>query len=307
MGRSQQYSFALCLSHDVDRIYKTYQYFSEAIKQRDPYQLLDALSPENPYWTFERIMSIEDSLGVRSSFNILDEIHITQRPISEWFTKRGWKLFAGRYNIKDPQFGSLLQLLDGLGWEIGLHGSFTSSENPERFKYEKKRIESVAETEIVGNRQHYWRLSRPDTWKHLRDAGIKYDTSLGSSTEIEFEHGHEIIRPFNDEFVVFPWTLMDGAVMGSAETTSEIWSNCRRVLEEAKENQSVVVADWHGGNIFYERDYPGWAEMYERLIEAAIEMGAWVGPPREFYRAIPHPDGTITEALSSLANEHTDD
>lgn len=299
-----EYSFALCLSHDVDRIYKTYQYLWNAVTQVNPRELAGLLSPENPYWTFTRVMDIESRLGVRSSFQVLDEMHITERPLREWATVTGWKLFGGRYDIDDVPLAATLRLLSEFGWEVGLHGSYTSVESPERLAIEKDRIESIVGAELVGNRQHYWRLAQPDTWRHLRDIGISYDMSLGSSTEIEFQHGYELLRPFDDEFVVFPWSLMDGAAMQSGDTHEEILSNCRAVLRNTSEHRSVLTLDWHAGDVF-SSDYPGWAELYGRLIQEAQEMNAWVGPPGELYRALEHPTGTIDQALDTLAAEDT--
>jgi len=195
----------------------------------------------------------------------------------------------------------MMRLLDEFGWEIALHGSYTSSENPDRFAYEKDRIESVAGTEIVDNHQHYWRVSQPDTWHHLQDVGIKYDTSLGSSTEIHFQHVHDLIRPFDDEFVVFSWSLMDRAAMESGDTVDEIIANCLDVFAEARRHRSVIVLDWHGGDVFSDQEFPGWGDIYRRLIERALEIDAWVGPPEEFYEALSHPHGTVTEALDILS------
>lgn len=301
MTGQTEYSFALCLSHDVDRVYKTHQYLYNAISDRDIGELRGMFGTKNPYWQFERFMAIESGLGVRSSFNVLDEIHLSNRPMSEWVSKRGWMLYAGRYDVTDRVIASTFRTLDNLGWEIGLHGSYTSSENPDRFGYEKERIESVIDTEIIGNRQHHWRLSPPETWGRLRDAGIKYDTSLGDSTDMDFQHGYDLIRPFDDEFVVFPWSLMDHAVMGSAKSTDEVRVNCHRVLEDARENRSVLVADWHS-NVLYGPEYPDYARIYEDLIEQALDMGAWVGAPGTFYEAVPQPDGTIDGALDNLAS-----
>lgn len=300
MTDAGEYSFALCLSHDVDRLYKTYQYPYRAVTQRDPAELLGLLSPKNPYWQFERIMAIESRLGVRSAFNVLDEIKLRDRPKSEWLTKSGWMLYAGGYDITDQTVASTLEMLDTLGWEIALQGSYTSSENPARFGYEKQRIETVSGAELLGNRQHHWRLSPPETWQHLQDHGIKYDTSLGSSERMEFQHGHELIRPFDDDFVVFPWSLMDAAVMNSADDDREVWANAREVLETTKENRGVLVADWHQ-RVFYDDEFPGWGDVYRRLIETAQDMGAWVGTPGAFYEATSHPDGTVSETLATLA------
>ena len=301
MADNEGYSFALCLSHDIDRVYKTYQYITDLIARRDPRELVGFLSGKNPFWTFERIMAIESDFGVRSAFNMLDEMHITERPTSEWMTKEAWKLYAGRYDVTEPQIASVLRVLDTFGWEIALHGSYTSSTNPYRFEREKSRIESAAQTVIIGNRQHYWRLSQPDTWEHLRDVGIKYDTSLGDTSKIGFQYGHELLRPFDDEFVVFPWSMMDGALMDSGDTTAEIWANCKDVLAEAEANRSVLVADWHGGRPFSDGEKEGWRLMYERMIEYALDRGAWVGPPGSFYEAVEHPDGTVAETLENLA------
>jgi len=297
-----EYSFAVCLSHDVDRIYRTYQCLWNAFEDRKPRELLGVFDSRNPYWTFERTMEIEAGLGVRSSFNVLDELSLKERPPTDWFSLSGWKLFAGRYDIEDPDVAATLRVLDEFGWELGLHGSYTSSRSPDRFVTEKNHVETVADTELIGNRQHYWRLKTPDTWRHLRSAGIRYDTSLGSSTAVDFQHGYELLRPFEDDFVVFPWSLMDGAVMAESETASDALSTISDVFEAARTNRSVVVLNWHAGDAFSDRDNPGWAAVYESAVEQAIEMGAWVGPPGEFYRAIPQPDGTVDDALDELAS-----
>lgn len=302
MGDTTDYSFALCLSHDVDRVYKSYQYPYRFVRTFDISELYGLLSSNNPYWQFERIMSLESEVGVRSSFNVLDEIPLAERPLSNWFSKSGWMLFGGRYDVADSQVSAALSVLNNHGWEISLQGSYTSSENPQRFEYEKARIESASGATLTGNRQHHWNLSRPDTWKHLREAGIRYDTSLGSSNKMEFQHGYSLIRPFDDEFVVFPWSLMDGAVMDSADTLPEIWSNVQAILEKAQEKRTVLVADWHQ-RVFYDDDFPNWGEMYRRLISEALEMDAWVGPPGQFYQAIPQPDGTIEDALANLSGQ----
>jgi hypothetical protein len=299
-----EYTFAVCLSHDVDRIYKTYQYVYNALERRYPPELLGVLSPKNPFWTFERIMDVESRLGVRSSFNVLDEFHITERPPWEWLTSTGWKLFAGRYDVEDPDVAATLRVLDELGWEVALHGSYTSSTAPGRFVQEKERIESVVGTEVVGNRQHYWRGSPPETWHHLANAGIRYDTSLGSSTEVEFQHGYDLIRPFDDEFVVFPWSLMDAAAMNAADSPDDAVDVCRSVFEDVRDHRSVLVLNWHAGDVFDDGDYPGWGAVYERIVAEAIEMSAWVGPPGTFYGALQHPDGTVEQALEALAEEH---
>ncbi|MDJ1433893.1 polysaccharide deacetylase family protein [Halostagnicola sp. A-GB9-2] len=299
------YTFAVCLTHDIDRVYKTPQnYLFNCLEQRDPRELTGLLAAKNPYWQFERIMALESMLGVRSAFYVLDERHITERPKWEWATLSGWSRYSGRYDVTDPQLVSTLESLENGGWEVGLQGSYTSPRDPARLRYEKERIEDATERPVRGNRQHYLNLSKPQTWEFHREIGLDYDTSLADPHSLDFQYGHELRRPFDDEFVVFPWTIMDQTTMESARTMSGIKDNVERILEEVREENGVLVLDWHQ-RTFYDSDFPGWGSIYRWAIERALEMGAWVGPPREFYDATSHPDGTVEETLETLANDES--
>lgn len=299
-SRGPSNEFAVCLSHDVDRVHKSYQYLFECIVNLDLRKVAGILDGTNPWWQFHKIMAIEEALGVRSTFNILDEKHIFSRPYSEILSLDGWKLYAGRYDITDGQLSPQLRLLNDLGWEIGLQGSYTSGNDRARLAYEKDRIEAITDAKIVGNRQHYLRLTEPDTWKHLRDVGIKYDTSIADKQMIHFQRGYNLKRPFGDDFVVFPWTVMDITMMNAGDDLDEMKSKCDELLNEAKRRQSVVVLDWHQ-RVFHKPDFPHWSDVYEYLIRTAKEEGAWVGPPGEFYEATPHPEGTVNDALRELS------
>jgi len=57
------YEFALCLTHDVDRVHKNFQSPYYAWKERDLSHLKHLVTSENPWWNFEEIMELEDELG----------------------------------------------------------------------------------------------------------------------------------------------------------------------------------------------------------------------------------------------------
>lgn len=280
------YDFALCLTHDVDRPYKTYQSLYYAVTERDASHLRSLLPGRNPYWSFEEIMRLEDELGVRSSFNFLDEQYLfTDRPVSDWVDPDSWMLYTGRYSITDPRIVQLIHELDGGDWEIGLHGSYESYRDPERLRAEKLRLESILGRSVPGIRQHHLNLDVPETWKHHREIGLSYDTSLGSASEYGFEHGYGIRRPFDDSFVVFPLTIMELTLpVSDFERAS---AECERLLAEANEHAAVMTALWHPR--FFCADTPEYEPLYRQLIEQALEMDAWVGPPGELYDTLEHP------------------
>ena len=284
-------TFALCLTHDVDRPYKTYQSLYYAVTERDPYHLRTLLPDVNPYWQFEDLMALERDLGVRSAFYFLDEQRLFRdRPPREWLDPEAWRLYAGRYDVASDEIADLIRRLDEGGWEVGLHGSYESYDDRERLRGEKRRIESVLGHELIGGRQHYLNLSRPETWEHQAAVGLRYDATLGSRTDYGFEFGYRPLRPFDDAFVVFPTTIMELTLPDPGERFERAWSECESLLAEAREHDAVMTVLWHP-NKFAEREYPGYGRLYRRLIERAQEMGAWIGPPGELYRRLEHPVG----------------
>ena len=294
MSLLDEYPFAVCLTHDVDRPYKTYQSVYYAVMDREPRHLLDLLPWREPYWQFERIMDIESSHGVRSAFYFLNEQHLSERPLRSWLDPEEWKLYLGRYDVEDSDIASVVRALDEGGWEVGVHGSYESFRSADRLRYEKETLESILDHEVRGGRQHYLNLDTPETWQRQSSVGLRYDTSLGSSSTHGFQHGYEPLRPFDDEFTVFPLTLMELTLSSPATHEAQAWDEIEELLTEAKEHGAVMTVLWHP-SYFSESDYPNFAALYERLIQRALEMGAWVGPPGELYDSFPWTETTPAE------------
>lgn len=283
---SDDHEFALCLTHDVDRPYKTYQAPYYALTERDPSQLRSMVTSDRPYWQFDAILELEAELGVRSSFYFLNEKRlIRDKPPREWLRPRSWQLYAGRYDITDDEIVDVIRTLDRRGWEVGMHGSYDSYDDPDRLADEKATLEAILGHEVVGGRQHYLNLDRPRTWRHHREIGLRYDASLGSSTEYGFDGRYDVVRPFDDEFVVFPLTIMETALLDDAPSIDHAWSECRRLLTEARERDAVMTVLWHP-RYMNEAEFPGYRRLYRRLIEEALAMDAWVGSCGAYYERL---------------------
>jgi peptidoglycan/xylan/chitin deacetylase (PgdA/CDA1 family) len=284
--------FAVCLTHDVDRPYKrAHQALYYAVRECSPAHFRSLLPARNPYWQYEDIMALEDRLGVRSAFYFLNEPPLFERPAREWVRPETWVQQLGRYDVTAFEVVDLIRTLDSGGWEVGLHGSYHSPEDRERLRHEKTTLEGVLGHDVVGGRQHYLRLSVPETWEHHRAIGLRYDATPGSSTDYGFEYGYRPFAPFED-FLVFPLTLMEQALERHA-SLADRWAACERLLEEARRERAVVTVLWHP-RYFNESEFPGFRHLYRRLVERALELGAWVGPPAEF-RTESGRDGTWVE------------
>jgi len=277
------YEFALCLTHDVDIVYKTYQSLYYGLRQMSPYHLStlsSMFSTDNPYWQFDEIEALESDLGVRSAFYFLNEKHLfVDKHPRHLLRPRSWLLFTDRYDIDDPSLVKKMRELDQSSWEIGLHGSYDTYLEPGRLANEYEVLQRLIEGDIVGNRQHHLNLKQPDTWRAHAEAGLSYDASLGSPTDYGFEYGYDVHRPFDDEFVVFPLTVMDKPLMSTCETVEAAKVEADKLLSEAAEKDAIMTIDWHQ-RIFNEREFPGYRAVYRYFVERALEMDAWVGTPK---------------------------
>lgn len=278
------FSFALCLTHDVDKPFKTpFHAAYYAVQDRDPWHLR-ALGGENSYWQFEEIMDLEADLGVRSAFYFLNEPSPLASLADGIIDPESISQGIGRYDVRDARITDIIRELARGGWEVGLHGSYRSANDYERLAAEKTRIESVLGKSVRGGRQHYLNLSVPETWKHYRALGMAYDTSLGLPTKWGFQFGYDVTRPFDDEFVVFPLTLMEQHLPDPSDEFERAWGICESLLETAVEESAVMTVLFHP-RYFSERDFPGYRQLYRRLVEHALDAGAWVGPPGDFHAA----------------------
>lgn len=287
--------FAVCLTHDVDEVRKTYQYFTQTIKglknldlKKAAYQsaslLTDRLTRNNPYWTFDKIMEIENTLGVRSTFYFLKE-----RAKVNILDKSTWHHYARKYDFSDPEVVSIIRKMNSEGWEVGLHGSFESYRVGELLKEEKEELEKIiVNDKVYSIRQHHLNLKIPKTWEYQGNVGLKCDTSLGfkGGKSIGFRWG--TCFPFhplgnvNGEMngtgsgyllpvLEIPLTIMDISVRPDTES----WGKCQRVIDRVEEQGGVLNLLWHH-TVFNDKEYPGWGDMYEKLIVECQRRGAWI-------------------------------
>ena len=259
----------VALTHDVDRVHKTYQYityFIKALKSRDSrsvlYQMTSFLEKKT-FWNFEKIIEFEDRCKVKSTFFFLNE----SVPF-KLFQPSKWTLSLGRYNIESEEIVQVIQEIDTAGWEIGVHGSFLSYNNEKLLRHEKKVLARIVGHPVFGIRQHYLNLSS-ETWQLQKDIGFKYDTSLGFRNDIGFPQAKPFL-PFNDNFVVFPLVIMDTFFM---QYPSHNWKKFSELIQICKDNNSVIVLDWHN-SVYHEREYPGYFDTYREIIKLLKKEGA---------------------------------
>jgi len=269
----------IALTHDVDRVRKSYQYLTYPVKNLIKLNIesflyhTKSIFLKEPYWNFDKIIEIENYYDVKSTFFFLNEtINF------ELFNFKNWKLSLGRYKITDTKISSIIKYLDTNGWEISLHGSYNSFNNKHLLKKEKMLLEKILGHPVIGTRQHYLNLN-PDTWGIQKSLGFKYDSTYGYNNQIGFKDDkHRPFYPFEDSFTVFPLIIMDSCYM----TTKNRWEEFIRLADLAEEKEGILVINWHQRD-FNENEFPNHSKVYQNFIEEGKDRNAMFKTLTEYY------------------------
>jgi peptidoglycan/xylan/chitin deacetylase (PgdA/CDA1 family) len=275
-------TFALCLTHDVDRVDKSWWHCAHGfLKTRDPYHLrsLVTRSKERPFWNFEKIMALEDQLGVRSTFFFLNE----SKPLVP-YRPSTYALSLGYYDINDPRVVDVIGELDAGGWEVGMHGSYDSYLSGELLSKEKIALETILDKKVLGVRQHFLNLEVPRTWELHQEVGFAYDASFGLCDRVDCREGRDLpFYPLGRGLLEIPLTIMDGPLFATSKDTEDAWSKCINLIDRTEQRGGLVTALWHNYT-FNDQEHPGQIDVYRRVIEECKERGAWVATCEEISR-----------------------
>lgn len=264
--------FAVCLTHDVDEIYPPIHHTLlsslHCLKDMDPAGLRDQIFWRfrgSPYRNFREIIELEDKYSAKSSFYFL----ATDRDIKRF-----------RYNVEDIEL-DIGYIIDR-EWEVGLHGGYYAADDPDAIRDEKVRLERVTGQDVVGYRNHYLRLSIPQTWEILSELGFHYDTTLGYNDALGFRNGMcHPFKPFNMntgtyiDILQIPLVIMDGTLFGSVKSYEEAWQMAKRLIDTVASCRGVLTLNWHSNNFGCQfRRY--WPRFYEKILQYCSNKNAWM-------------------------------
>jgi peptidoglycan/xylan/chitin deacetylase (PgdA/CDA1 family) len=264
--------FAVCLSHDVDGIYKEgWRKGLDTIRSMKSLNLTQSLqniqqfrSRKMPYCNLKHIVELEERYDASSTFYFL-----ALKPHDLDF----------RYDATDltGEFEFLLEK----GAEIGLHGGHYAYNSIDTLVEEKKRLEKIVGEKVFGYRNHFLKFIIPDTWEILRTAGFQHDSTLGYSDCAGFRNG--MCHPFNPynlttnkvidiieiPLVIHDTTLFDGYMRLDADAA---WNLTRDLINKTERNHGVISVLWHN-SMFTSTIH---AKFYEKILDYCKTKKAWI-------------------------------
>lgn len=218
-----------------------------------------ASNAKDPYDTFDLLMDISEANNCMSRFYFIPSI-------------------AGetdlRYDITTSTVANTMRNISRRGHVVGIHGSWSSYNNPAQFNLELERLKGATALNIEEGRQHYLRCSIPQLWQTWNDAGLKTDSTMGYYDHVGFRsgtcHPHSTFNVTTQKklaLVERPLIVMEGSVLELASSNEEFMKIIGAMSDTVRRYNGQFVFLWHNNNI----NHPDWRNyfaMYREIVAA---------------------------------------
>ncbi len=283
-------SACIALSHDVDEPDR-YALLRQATRpwrlRRAPRTLTSQAArlarrrwtdpDRDAFWAFPELTALEARHGFRSTFFFaVTPFHAPDGALEDV-----------HYDADGRRFRRAMALLRDGGFGIGLHAGYRAFEDPGRFVDERRRLEALAGTEILGLRHHYWHLG-PDVTATLRAheaAGFRYDSSIAFNDHVGFRRGGGLpYRPFDveEQRALTTWQLpavcMDGNLFYASDDVEAAVRTVGALVDEIAGVGGFGSIDWHSqASIPRSVEFRHWGVAYGEILDLlAARNDVWV-------------------------------
>lgn len=162
-------------------------------------------------------------------------------------------------------------------YTVGIHPSWQSGDNDALLQQEKQTLEHITQETCIKSRQHYIRLSLPETYRRLIKIGITNDYSMGYGSINGFRAS--VASPFywfglerNEatNLLVHPFCWMDAnsyfeQQLSADEAFVELL-DYYNVVKQIGGNCSIIL---HNSFLTEQPQWLPWRKMYERFLATA--------------------------------------
>jgi hypothetical protein len=217
----------------------------------------------------------------------LDALHLYCRIKPVYFFLVAQKLQGYDRNIatSSKALQKLINYCAGLS-KTGVHPSWQSSVAPNHnvLLEEKEWMEAIIDKPAERSRQHYIKLSLPETYRRLISCGLLKDYSMGYGSTNGFRASvassflwFDLEKNETTPLRIYPFCFMD------ANSYYELGHSARDAYEELmqyyntlKKLNGLFIIIWHNHFLGSDKNFKTWKEMYELFLKENIYWDAYI-------------------------------
>jgi len=165
--------------------------------------------------------------------------------------------------------------------DVGIHPSYGSGDKVESVRTEIDRLEEILGRVVGSSRQHYLKMSFPESYRNLVACGIAEDYSMGYSECLGFRAGtctpfkfFDLYANESTNLTVYSFALMDRTLNDYLELSpEEAIERVSFLITEVQKVRGTLISVWHNESLSDEREWLGWLPVYEHLQRTVRTAG----------------------------------
>ncbi len=215
---------------------------------------------QDPFDSYEWMDSLHDEFRLKPRYFFLVAQRTSRYDRNILPEKAALRVLIGRHASK---------------YEIGVHPSWQSGDEPSLIKAEKTIVGEATGFEIVSSRQHFIRLALPQTYRHLTEAGIKEDFSMGYGSINGFRASvaspfcwYDLEREEITGLLLYPFCYMDAnSFYEQKYSPQKALEEMKWYYNEVKRVNGTLITIWHNTFLGTDKRFAGWRDVYATFIK----------------------------------------
>lgn len=224
-------------------------------------KLMDRFSNKDPYDTYEEILSAHENKDIVLKFFILTSERTN---------------YDRSLSPENPAFIEIAKHLSEKAL-VGIHPSYGSMHDASEISKQRKKLQSITGKTIDGSRQHFLRVTFPETYRALIESGIQEDYSMGYAEMIGYRAGtsipfkwYDLLEDKATNLKVVPFQIMDVTLKKYLELSpASALRECKKIMEANRLVNGQTCIIWHNSSFYDKEGWNGWDIFYKELLSVA--------------------------------------
>ncbi|MDD4372841.1 MAG: polysaccharide deacetylase family protein [Bacteroidales bacterium] len=180
-------------------------------------------------------------------------------------------------SVRNRHFQQLIKYLGDYA-DIGIHPSYASYSNKQLLKHELNQLSAILNREVSCSRQHFLRMSLPETYQNLIEHNILNDYTMGYAAMPGFRAGiaddfyfYDLDHEVKTALRIHPFAVMDGTLRDYMQLDAEeAVSKAEDLINSVKAVNGKFILLWHNETLSDQKRWTGWRKVYQNLVESAL-------------------------------------
>jgi len=163
-------------------------------------------------------------------------------------------------------------------YAAGIHPSWQSGDNPVLLKKELATLEAITKRKVTTSRQHFIRFTLPQTYRHLVEAGIKEDFSMGYGSINGFRasvaspfYWYDLEKEEQTYLLLYSFCYMEAnSFFEQKQTPQQALEEMLQYYQTVKSVNGTLITIWHNTFLGTDKLYKGWRDAYYQFFNQVM-------------------------------------